>query len=229
MILKRYTCFVNEGVIRHEFGSKIQAIETRISKLTTRLQTYGVKSLSDDRDSLSIANQRQSEWRRSYSHVDQGDFVGLEEDVENLVNKLLNDDQDRDKYYQTVAICGMGVLGKTTLARKIYHHRKVKSHFDALAWVCISQQWQLTTILQQILVKLIPVKEDEINKTRDNGRLMRQIFDVQREKKSLIVLDDIWYEDSWNSLKDAFPMNTMKSKLLLTSRNIKVAEQVNPN
>ncbi|KAM7462480.1 hypothetical protein LguiA_030601 [Lonicera macranthoides] len=228
-VLKRYTCLVNGGVIRHEVGSRIQAIETRISKLTTRLQTYGVKSLPEDRESLSFLNQRQSEWRRAYSHVAQDDFVGLEEDVENLVDKLLNDDQDGDNYYQAVAICGMGGLGKTTLARKIYHHEKVKGHFDAHAWVCISQQWQLTTILQQILVKLIPGDKDEINKTRDNGQLKRQICDEQQKKNCLIVLDDIWYEDSWNSLKDAFPMNTLKSKLLLTTRNIKVAEQVNPN
>ncbi|KAM7466517.1 hypothetical protein LguiB_014079 [Lonicera macranthoides] len=228
-VLKRYTCVVNKCVIRHKVGSKIQAIETRISKLTTRLQTYGVKPLSEDREGLSFANQRQSEWRRSYSHVAQDDFVGLEEDVENLVEHLSNDDQDEDKNHRVVAICGMGGLGKTTIARKIYHHEEVKSHFDALAWVCISQQWHLTTILQQILVKLIPEDKKEINKTGDNGQLKRRICDVQREKKCLIVLDDIWYEDSWNFLKDAFPMNTLKSKLLLTTRNIKVAEQVNPN
>ncbi|KAM7462487.1 hypothetical protein LguiA_030608 [Lonicera macranthoides] len=221
-VLKRYACIVNEGVIHHTVGSEIQAIETRISKLTTRLQTYGIRSLSEDQEGSALANQRESQLRLSYPHVVQDDFVGLQEDLELLVAHTVN-----DEYPRVVSIWGMGGLGKTTLARKVYNHEKVRRHFDVSAWICISQKWHTRDLFQQILTKLIPGERDEIVKLRNN-ELIEKLFRVQEEKKCLIVLDDIWYEDTWDSLKDAFPNRSTKGKLLLTSRNKEVAIHVNP-
>ncbi|KAM7462485.1 hypothetical protein LguiA_030606 [Lonicera macranthoides] len=220
-VLKRYACIVNEGVIRHKVGSEIQAIETRISKLTTRLQTYGIRSLSEDQEGSGLSIQRESQLRLSYSHVGQDDFVGLQEDLKRLVASLVDDKEPR-----VVSIWGMGGLGKTTLARKVYNHEKVKRHFDLSAWICVSQKWQTRDLFQQILTKLIPEERDKIVKLR-NDELTEKLFHVQEEKKCLIVLDDIWYENTWDSLKDAFPNESMKGKLLLTSRNKEVSNYVN--
>jgi putative protein kinase ArgK-like GTPase of G3E family len=60
--------------------------------------------------------------------------VGLDEDIEEVVVQLINE----DKHCQVVSICGMGGLGKTTLAKKVYHHSDVRRHFEGFAWAYIS-------------------------------------------------------------------------------------------
>ncbi|XP_059663517.1 probable disease resistance protein RXW24L [Cornus florida] len=158
------------------------------------------------------------------------DFIGLESDVKNLVEHLLNEDEDSYNWHQTVCICGMGGLGKTTLAQRVYNHNNVNRHFDCLAWACISQQLQKQDVLQGILIKFVPEKKEEIRGMRDE-ELVRMLFDVQQKKKCLIVVDDIWTVETWDILRSAFPIgkkSNSRSKVLLTTRNKEVAQCVNP-
>ncbi|XP_059632225.1 probable disease resistance protein At1g58602 isoform X2 [Cornus florida] len=226
----RYGCIFNKLKDRHNVGSKIKAIKVRISQLSTSLQTYGIRSIAEgDQGSSSSAHERQRLLRRTYSHVIEDDFIGLENDVKKLVEYLLNEDKDSYNWHQTVCICGMGGLGKTTLAQKVYSHKDVKRYFDGVAWACISQQLQKQDVLQEILIKFIPEKKDEIRRMGDAERT-RELHQVLSEKKCLIVLDDIWEQGDWDILKSAFPIGKRScSKILLTTRNKELALHVNPH
>ena len=130
----------------------------------------------------------------------------------------------------------MGGLGKTTLAKMVYHHEQVRSHFDRFAWACISQQWQARDVWEGILTRLTSPSMNErqrISKLRDD-ELAKELYELQIMMKCLIVLDDIWSEDAWDSLSAGFPQAQagnclMGSKILLTSRNVKVALHADPN
>ncbi|KAI8004230.1 putative disease resistance protein [Camellia lanceoleosa] len=122
----------------------------------------------------------------------------------------------------------MGGLGKTTLARKVYHHQDVRCHFDAFTWVSISQQWQLKDVLQRILTKLIPEKSGQIVNMIDD-QLVKLLYEFQQQRKCLLVLDDIWSSDAWVSLSPAFPKVNTGSKIILTSRKKNVITFVDPN
>uniref|UniRef100_A0A5B7BM49 Disease resistance protein n=1 Tax=Davidia involucrata TaxID=16924 RepID=A0A5B7BM49_DAVIN len=230
-ILKRYACILNECIARHKVGLRIKVIETKISKLNGSLQTYGLRAMSTEGEGSSSLG-RLLQLRRTYSHVvDQDHFVGLEKDVEKLVALLVNErGKDHKTGYQVVSICGMGGLGKTTLARKIYNHHNVKRHFDDSAWVSISQQWQKEDVMRAILIKLVPEekKKKEILKMRDDRELVRLLVQVQQNKKCFIVLDDIWSTDAWDCLKHAIPIGKLGTKLVLTTRNKEVASHVDP-
>ncbi|XP_074356839.1 putative disease resistance protein RXW24L [Apium graveolens] len=121
----------------------------------------------------------------------------------------------------------MGGLGKTTLAEKIYNHSTIKTHFAGLAWVSISQKWQRRQILQRILIGLVYEMKEEIF-TWDEGKLVENLLQIQQKKKCLIVLDDIWSNDAWDSIKAAFTAEKSLSKLMLTTRNVDVARHANP-
>ncbi|KAJ6355038.1 hypothetical protein OIU77_005600 [Salix suchowensis] len=221
-VMKRYATLAKETVELHNVGNEIRIIKNRISSLTKSLETYGIIQRNDDW-SLGLGRQQQ-QLRRSYSHIVEEDTVGLEEDVKVLAEQLVNSNG-------IVSICGMGGLGKTTLAKKVYHNSKVRHHFDSFAWAYVSQQCQAREVWEGILFKLTnPSKEqrEEIANLRDE-ELVKRLYLVQLEKKCLVILDDIWTIPTWNNLCPAFPYwKTAGSKILLTTRKMDVALHPDP-
>ncbi|KAK4405916.1 putative disease resistance protein RXW24L [Sesamum angolense] len=220
-ILKKYTHMFKEFSSLHNLEPKFQVIESKVSTLQSDLRIRNIKPRQ--RGLTNPVSQRHLEQRRSYSHYVEEDFVGLDEDVKELVARLVKEDGDNN--YQVVSITGMGGIGKTTIAKKIYHHKDVRSHFHAFGWVCVSQQWQQEDVLQRILNKLEPEKKKEINRMKVE-ELVEELFEVQKKKRCLIVLDDVWGKDVWLILRPAFPPRQVNSKIILTTRNTEIARYI---
>ncbi|MFQ6635527.1 hypothetical protein Gotur_011301 [Gossypium turneri] len=140
-------------------------------------------------------------------------IVGLVDDTEGLVKVLT-----KESGCKVVTIWGMGGLGKTTLAKKIYHHRQVIDYFDHLAFVYVSQPCQKRNVWEDILSGFKTLDDRKIT----NEALAEKLCNILKKKKCLVILDDIWTSEVWDSLKPAFPVATGRdsnSKILLTSRN----------
>ena len=224
-VLMRCACVLDEGTTVHKLGSEIVEIKTTISELTARLQTYGISHSIEGGRRLSSINDSQQQQRQTFPHEKPADVVGLDENISELVACLTT-----NKEKQVVSICGMPGVGKTTLAKMVYHHTDVKNHFDCLAWAYISQQCQRRQVWLGILISLVSPTSDqrkELLKMLDQ-ELANKLCQVQREKKCLVVLDDIWTIQAWRELCDAFPTQDTESKIMLTSRNRDVALLVAP-
>nr|AHG28978.1 NBS-LRR protein [Cicer arietinum] len=213
----------------HKVGNKIISINSQISDITRSLQTYGLTTTTtrDNEEShFALETQRQLRW--SYSHVAEEFIVGLDEDIKQVVEWLINQE---DQHCQLVYICGMGGLGKTTLAKNVYHYSSIRRHFEGFAWVYVSQQCKKREVWEGILLQLInsPTKEerDEIRNMRDE-ELAKKLYKVQQEKMCLIILDDVWSNETWDILSPALPLKSTKSKIVFTSRNKGISSHVDP-
>ncbi|XP_020414967.1 putative disease resistance protein At1g50180 isoform X2 [Prunus persica] len=213
-ILRRFACIFKEGVDRYKIGNEIENITTRISDLRSSLQKYNIKQTRESSGGESSL-QLHERLRRSYSHVVERDVVGLESNVEELVMHLLKD----ENRHRVVSIWGMGGLGKTTLARQLYHHKEVR------------QQFQERNVWEGILFEVISATKEQKQEMKDmtDDEIAKKLFRVLQRMKCLVILDDIWRIETWNLLKAAFPNVETESTILLTTRNQKVATLPNRN
>ncbi|XVF23975.1 hypothetical protein REPUB_Repub13aG0086300 [Reevesia pubescens] len=84
-----------------------------------------------------------------------------------------------------------------------------------------------TTLAKKIKV-LSPKNERELIDKLKEDELVEMLYDVLKEKRYLVVLDDIWRCEDWDSLKPAFPKGNKGSKFLFTTRNKEVALLADP-
>ncbi|KAM5554537.1 hypothetical protein ABKV19_022766 [Rosa sericea] len=224
IVLKRFASIFNERVNLYKIGSEIEDIMTRLSHLRSSLQSYNIRQISggDGVGRVASSFKRQLDRRLTYAHEVESHTVGLEENTDILVKELVRE----GKRHRVVSIWGMGGSGKTTLAKQVFLQNEVKRHFDCFAWVCISQQWEGKDVLEDTIIKLTSPTADkrrEISKMKKD-EIAREVFSIQREKRCLVVLDDIWTQEAWHSIKAGFPINEeTESRILLTTRKKEVA------
>ncbi|VVA90705.1 unnamed protein product [Arabis nemorensis] len=208
--VKRLACSL---VDRRNFALDIQGITQRISEVSGVMKSYGIQEIIDGGRSLSLqeTQREQREIRQTFSNSCESNLVGMEQSVEELIGPLVEYDN-----IQVVSISGMGGIGKTTLARQVFHHDTVRRHVDGFAWVCVSQQFDRKDVWQRILQDLRPHYEDIIQ--MDEYTLQGKLFELLETGRYLVVLDDVWKEDDWDRIKAVFPQ-TRGWRMLLTSRN----------
>ncbi|KAL1547684.1 putative disease resistance protein [Salvia divinorum] len=207
---QRYTCIMCECYSVHEVGKEACDILPALDKLTKELKAeLGQESSSSH---LKQEDERQRQLRQTYAHEVEPHFVGMEEDIQILVSKMKDEKRQR-----VVKIYGMGGVGKTTLARKVYNHRDLQSYDRA--WVCITQQFEHKAVLSKILKQLASNVEIDGLEVED---MVTRIHSILVESKCVIVIDDIWEDVHWEIIRKAFPVNC---NVILTTRYENIANQ----
>ncbi|KAG8372006.1 hypothetical protein BUALT_Bualt12G0021800 [Buddleja alternifolia] len=112
-----------------------------------------------------------------------------------------------------LGICGMGGVGKTTMAKRIANRAMGEKLFDEVAIVVVSQEVNMSKIQLGISEYLGLKLEDKSIPARAHKLRTR----LEGTKKTLVVLDDVWEIPKLEEL--GIPSGVKECTILLTSRN----------
>lgn len=217
-LLRRCSSFLTDCFSLHQIGAEISLIKSEIARVTESMKDYGIKSIFEG-ESSDAPDDTQQWQRRTFPFEIEDVFVGKEQELGKLVSLVVDDEK-----HQIISVWGMGGIGKTTLVRKVYNHEKAKRFFEAFAWVCISQQCQIRSVLEDVWKQLYPHRRDDDGSNLSDTELIGRLCEIQKSKRCMIVIDDIWKIGHWEGLKHAFLLQGTKSKIVLTTRKQNVAD-----
>ncbi|KAH7513318.1 hypothetical protein FEM48_Zijuj12G0187400 [Ziziphus jujuba var. spinosa] len=202
----------------HDVASETTRIKNKIDNIYANKSRFGIEAgslshLGEDEERLPVQCRRD---------VEEVDMVGFDNDTTTLVHQLT----DGSLQLEVTSIIGMGGVGKTTLARKIYNNSRIKNHFDCCAWVIVSQQYKTHRLLLDMM-KCFMSLSDEIFKKSDE-ELKHKLRDNLKGRRYFVVMDDVWKPEVWDEIKAAFPDESNGSRLLITSLEKAVATHASP-
>ncbi|KAF5775824.1 putative virus X resistance protein-like, coiled-coil [Helianthus annuus] len=194
--------------LTHRLSPKLDRINRDLENLEKRKTDLGLLKTDD--------KPRNTSRRSETSLPDGSSVIGREVEKERLLKKLLGDDGSTKENFSIVPIVGMGGVGKTTLARHLYNDAQVKDHFEPKIWVCVSDDFDVFKISDIILQSITK----ESKEYKDLDQLQMALTEKSKDKRFLLVLDDVWHEDDddWEKLVLPFRSCAPGSRIIMTTR-----------
>uniref|UniRef100_A0A2N9GU27 Uncharacterized protein n=1 Tax=Fagus sylvatica TaxID=28930 RepID=A0A2N9GU27_FAGSY len=206
---------------RHKVATEIQEIKSLVQKIKRRNERYRFQS-TDQGSSSDALNVRWNDPRKDSLYLDDADVVGIETPRDELIAWLVKGSPHRT----VVSVVGMGGLGKTTLTKKVYDHQTVKGHFDCHAWIPVSQSYNMKDLLRSMIKQFCKARmEAPVSglDTMDEELLIKELRDYLRQKRYVVLFDDVWKIDFWDDIKNALLDNNKGGRIMITTRNKEVA------
>jgi hypothetical protein len=195
-----------------KMGHRIKAVRKRLDEIAADRIKFGFT----ERPTGTQFEHRKRE--DTHSFVREEEVIGRE-DEKKAVKELLLDSNVKENV-SIIPIVGIGGLGKTTLAQYVYNDEEVKRHFDLRLWACVSDPFDVKTIVAKLIESATKKRPESLEMDPLQSQLRAEIDG----KRYLLVLDDVWNEnrDTWLSLETLLLGGLRGSKVLITTRSKKL-------
>ncbi|CAB4317095.1 unnamed protein product [Prunus armeniaca] len=224
--VRRFFSRSNPIAFRLRVGHEIKEIRERLDELKSNKAIFDSLTSIDHHGGGGDHHERVNV---THSFVRASKVIGRESEKKQIVNLLMeqgDDDQSGNGNVSVIPIVGIGGLGKTALAKLVYDDERVVGHFEKRMWVSVSVDFEITRLINMILSSASDTEmSDKLSLDQLQGRLRHAL----KDKKFLLVLDDVWNEDriKWSELRDLLIEGAKSgSKILVTTRNTLVAEMM---
>lgn len=211
---------------RHDIATEIRAIKGTIQEIYNTSVRCGFTP-SAGTGGAGVHNYRRNlswpEHRVVPLFVDERELVGIESPRDELIGWL----DVRASHRSVISVVGMGGIGKTTLAKRVYDSRTSTpmAHFDCHACVIVSELHHKVELLRSMIRQFYESRKEPapnaIN-TMDLPSLMKAIQNYLKQKRYVVLLDDVWQLGFWSFIKNVLP-NNEGCKIILTTQSQNIA------
>ncbi|KAJ9672814.1 hypothetical protein PVL29_026162 [Vitis rotundifolia] len=204
----------NQLLFRFKMSNRVKNIKEEVDEIVKEIDL--LKLVQGN----IVHREVESSWRETHSFVLTSEMVERDEDKEEIIKLLVS--SGNEKNLSAVAIIGIGGLGKTTLAQLVYNDERVVGFFDPKIWICVSDDFDVKLLVIKTLESL---SGGVVEKSQSLEVLKVSLHEKLRQKRYLLVLDDVWNDDfqKWDRLRTLLMVGAKGSKILVTTRNRNVA------
>ncbi|KAM1368436.1 hypothetical protein PS1_001765 [Malus domestica] len=196
--------------------SKVDGIKKLVREIKDRSERYGFKSSDQQGQSSGEKTLPSNDPRVASLFIEEAEIVGIESARDELTRLLIEGAPRRE----VISVVGMGGLGKTTLAKKVYDQPKVMAHFDCYAWITASQSYRVEDLLRTVIKKFYSSRKERFPEeidTMDEESLISTSREYLQQKRYIVVFDDVWKVDFWGAIEHALPDNK-GGRIIITTR-----------
>ncbi|RZB51233.1 Disease resistance protein RPM1 isoform B [Glycine soja] len=209
--------FIKTQILRLQSAYKIQDVKSLVRAERDGFQTHFPLEprLTSSRGNQDVTWQK---LRMDPLFIEENDVVGLDGPRDTLKNWLTKGREKRT----VISVVGIPGVGKTTLAKQVYD--QVRNNFDYYALITVSQSYSAEGLLRRLLDELCKVNKEKPPKGVSNMEsLTEEVRNRLRNKRYVVLFDDVWNETFWDHIESAVIDNKNGSRILITTRDVKVA------
>nr|GLL30064.1 putative disease resistance protein RGA3 isoform X2 [Ipomoea trifida] len=214
-------------VMHRDIAKKIKELDSTLDRITKEKDQFKFNTSASITHTSAASHSDQELMRVTTAFdVDASQIQGRKSDASALISKLLENSGEEEARNgpPVISIVGAGGIGKTTLAQLVFGDEQIKAHFDERVWICVSDPFDQIKIAKAIV-------ESTTESSTDLSQLHLLLQKIQRTlsgKRFLLVMDDVWTEQyaKWEPLKNSLKDGHPGSRILVTSRNERVARMI---
>jgi hypothetical protein len=205
-------------VFAYRIGSRIKELNQRLDNIHKEAAKFDfITNLSSNLEPRKLIDGVGKSCQKTTSEFNESAIVGekIEKDAKELAQVLVTNDNHDIK---VVSIVGLGGMGKTTLAQKIFNETNVQEHFKVKVWLSITQNFDEIELLRTA----IEHAEGVHGGAQDKTLLTRTLTNTLSMGRFLLILDDMWGDQAWSHVLSVPIRNASHrqsgSRVLITTR-----------